>query len=87
VVHVEYLIKAGAEQILFSRLAPFAWSAHRLAPIHCDESSESRFAKQGNRKLDCKKTIHKLAVTCNSEICKSGDSYGISAASKFFTAD
>jgi hypothetical protein len=36
---------------------------------------------------NCKKTIHKLADTCNSEISKSGDSYAISAASGFFTVD
>jgi hypothetical protein len=36
---------------------------------------------------NCKETIHKLAATCNSEICKSADSYEISAASEFFTVD
>ncbi|MER8481749.1 hypothetical protein [Mesorhizobium sp. M1322] len=36
---------------------------------------------------NCKKTIHKLAVTCNTEALKGDYSYAISAASVFFTAD
>jgi len=31
VVHVEDLIEAGAEQILFSSFPPFAWFAHGMA--------------------------------------------------------
>ncbi|MER8950393.1 hypothetical protein [Mesorhizobium sp. M0809] len=66
-LHIDDLIEPGAEKILLSRLALLAWPAHRLAPIHCDEAVNHASPGGEIANWNCKKTIHKLAITCNSE--------------------
>ena len=88
VLHVENLIKAGAEQILFSRLAPLAWLAHPLA-LRFTAIRAVNHASPGRKTTNwnCKETTHNLLVSCNFETNIARVFYEISTASEFFTAD
>jgi hypothetical protein len=51
VLHIDDLVEPGSEQILFTRLAPFAWFTHSWLSDSPRKPSESRFANQANLKL------------------------------------
>jgi len=81
VVHVEDLIKAGAEQILCTGLAPLAGFTRRMALRFTSlEQVNHTFPSKGIANLYCKKNVHTRAYSCNPQNRGTSKIKGISAA-------